>query len=847
MAMVRSPGRVFPLITACAVAAGLLGGITSPERGSSTTVGEEERARVLEDYAQAPLSFEENRGQTDPRVRYLTRGRGYTLYLTEQEAVFSLSGAHAEPGALGPAPAPPGAALRMVLVGADPVPGVVGQSGLPGVVSYFKGSNPEGWQAGIPTFARVRYQDVYPRTDLVFRGTRQALEYDFLLAPGADPGRIALRFEGAEDLRIDPDGDLIITTAVGELVHRAPVVYQEVEGDREDVRGEYRLHGDHVRFAVGAYNPALPLVIDPVVLRYSTFLGGSGLDEGLGIAVDGYTRQAYVTGMTNSTEFPTTAGAFDQTHNGSNDAYVTKLGPTGASLSYSTFLGGSGFDGGTGIAVDGIGSAYVTGFAQEADTDFPTTVGAFDRTNGGIDAFVTKLDPTGVALSYSTFLGGRGVDRGLGIAVNGLGAAYITGQTDTGGFPTTGGAFDQTQDAGFDAFVTKLGPTGASLSYSTFLGGSGHEVGFGIAVDGFGAAYATGETDAANFPTTGGALDQTQNAGFDVFVTKLGPTGGTLSYSTFLGGSGDDRGSGIAVDGVGTAYVTGFTEDHETDFPTTAGAFDQTHNGGFGELAFDAFVAKLGPVGDSLSYSTFLGGSGFDEGSGIAVDGGRAAYVTGDTERAATNFPTTAGAFDQTHNGFIDAFVTKLGATGDTLSHSTFLGGSGIDNGMDIAVDGARATYVTGDTTSADIRTTPGAFDRTHNGGFDAFVAKLVEPTPPPPPGSTLACRGRTATLVGTVGEDSITGTPGRDVIVALAGGDVVKALDGGDVICAGQGKDTATGGGGKDRVQGEDGKDRLRGGSGNDTLSGGNGKDACLAGSGQNVAHNCEKERSIP
>jgi hypothetical protein len=854
--MAGSRGRTFPLVTVCAVAAGLLGGITSAEpRSRASPVGEEDRARVLKDYARVPLSFEENRGQTDPRVRYLTRGEGYTLYLTDQEAVFSLSGAPSEPGALGSSPTPPGAALRMGLVGADSGLELVGRDPLAGVVSYFKGSDPEEWHTAVPTYTRVRYREMYSGIDLVFSGTRNALEYDFVLAPGADPAAIGMRFEGAEDLSIDPEGDLVITTAVGELVHRAPVVYQEVGGERREVPGAYRLRGDRVGFTLGPYDPARPLVIDPVVLAYSTYLGGSAAEQGSGIAVDG-TGAAYVTGNTidDATDFPTTVGAFDQTHNGNSDAFVTKLGPTGAAPSFSTFLGGSGDDVGYGIAVDGAGAAYVTGSTLDAATDFPTTAGAFDEThNGGInDAFVTKVGSTGTTLSYSTFLGGSGLDQGRGITVDGAGAAYVTGATAdaAAGFPTTSGAFDETHNGNDDAFVTKLGPAGAApLGYSTFLGGSDFDVGFGIAVDGAGATYVTGfaEDAAIGFPTTAGAFDQTHNGGIkDAFVTKLGSTGTALSYSTFLGGAGDDRGMGVAVDGAAAAFVTGFTEDAATDFPTSAGAFDQTQNGGF-----DAFVTKVGPAGAApLVYSTFLGGSDGELGLGIAVDGAGAAHVTGLT--AAADFPTTAGAFDQTHNGMEDGFVTKVGPTGAApLGYSTFLGGSGFDDGLGIAVDGAGAVYVTGSTENAvtDFPTTAGAFDETHNGGFDAFVTKLVEPTSPPPPspGPAQTCRGVTATHEGTNAGDRIRGTPGRDVIAALAGNDRIKALGGRDIVCAGQGNDKANGGGGRDRIQGENGKDRLKGGSGDDRLNGGKGRDTCIGNSGQDKAPNCEKEKSIP
>jgi Ca2+-binding RTX toxin-like protein len=404
--------------------------------------------------------------------------------------------------------------------------------------------------------------------------------------------------------------------------------------------------------------------------------------------------------------------------------------------------------------------------------------------------------------------------------------------------------------------VTKVGRTGTALGYSTFLGGSGPDEGRGIGVDA-GAAYVTGFTPDADtdFPTTAGAFDQTNNGDGDAFVTKLAPNGAALGYSTFLGGSGDDSGFGIAVDGAGAAYVTGETGDATTDFPTTAGAFDQSHNG-----EVDAFVTKVAPTGAApLGYSTFLGGSGVDAGLGIAVDGAGAAYVTGSTPDADTGFPTTSGAFDQSHNGSDDAFVTKVSPLGAALGYSTFLGGSGIDQGFGFAVDGAGVVtrsvgaYITGFTQDAetDFPTTAGAFDRTHNGGgTDAFVTKLIEPTPPPPPpppGSALTCRGRTATLIGTVLHDAITGTPGRDVIIALAGNDVIKALGGNDVVCTGEGNDTATGGGGKDSLQGELGKDRLKGGSGNDRLNGGKGRDTCIGGSGRDKAPKCERENRIP
>jgi hypothetical protein len=841
-------GRACLAVTAWMVVAGPVEGIAPREAGSLAPATAGQRTRVLEEYAQTPLVFERNVGQTDPRVRYLARGRGYTLFLTERGAVFSLPGTPSGPGGDGANPQLEGAAIRMGLASGDPAAGIVGAYRLAGVVNYFRGSDPAGWHAGVPTFAQVRYRGVYPGTDLLFRGTRAGLEYDFRLAPGADPSQIAIRFDGAEDLRIE-GGDLIIATPVGELVHRSPMIYQEVDGERREVVGAYRLNGDRVGFVVGYYDRALPLVIDPVVLRYSTFLGGVDEDQGLDIAVDSYTRHAYVTGTTDSTDFPTTPGPFDPTYDGrSLDAFVTKLGPTGASLSYSTYLGGSGQDEGRGIALDGGGGAYVTG--TTTSTDFPTTAGAFDQThNGEFDVFVTKLGPTGATLAYSTFLGGSRFDLGNGIAVDTSGAAYVTGELSTvtevsTDFPTTPGAFDRTVNGG-DAFVAKLVPTGTALAYSTFLGGSSGESGQGITVDGAGAAYLVGLTASTDFPTTPGAFDQTHNGGSDSYVTKLSPTGATLSYSTFLGGSSGDFGAGITVDAAGAAYVTGSTDS--TDFPTTPGAFDRAQNGDS-----DVFVTQVAPSGAGLTYSTYLGGSRDDRGFGIAVDAVRAAYVTGTTFEAVTDFPTTPGAFDRTHNGHDDVFVTKLAPTGAGLAYSTYLGDASFDAGFGIAVDNA-AAYVTGTTrVGTDFPTTPGAFDRTFNGRFDAFVTKLVEPTPPapPPPGlpsPVLRCRGMAATHVGTEGDDTIVGTPGADVIAALGGNDAVKGLSGGDVVCAGKGNDTVAGAEGHDRVHGQKGKDRLRGGTGNEMMDGGTAVDVCIGGSGRNLARNCEKEKGIP
>jgi hypothetical protein len=679
---------------------------------------------MREAYGRLPLSFEANRGQTDARVAFLARGPGYTLFLTPAGAMLALRRPSASGADVADAPAPVGAALRLQLLGANPTPELSGFDELPGKVNYFLGSDSASWRADIPTYARVRYREIYPGVDLVDHGNQGQLEYDFILAPGADPGVIRLDFAGTEDKAIDARGDLVLGIAGGEVRQRRPLGYQDVAGARQEVAVRYALRGEgQVSLEAGPYDSGRPLVINST-LAYSTFLGGTGRDQGSAIAVDA-TGSAYVTGTTESAHFPTTDGAFTTSFNGGHDVFVAKLDPTGSALAYSTFLGTSEGDWGSGVAVDGAGHAYVTGMTWGAD--FPTTPDAFSSSlNGRRDAFVTKLNPTGSALAYSTFLGGTSLDEGSGIAVDGAGSAYVTGSTLSADFPTTPGAFATTHNGG--AFVTKLDPTGSALAYSTFLRSTGRDQGSAIAVDATGSAYVTGTTRSADFPTTPGAFDTSFNGNYDVFVAKLGLDGSALAYSTFLGSSSDDYGNGIAVDGAGSAYVTGMT--YGAGFQTTAGAFDTSFEGRDAE----AFVTKLDPTGSALAYSTFIGGTNQDSGHhqvaghGIAVDGAGSAYVAGTTESA--DFPTTPGAFDTTHNGGSDIFVAKLDSAGSALAYSTFLGGRGNDYGPGIAVDGAGSAYVTGITGSAafpstDFPTTAWAFDTSFNGDSDAFVTKL--------------------------------------------------------------------------------------------------------------------------
>ena len=712
----RRPFRIILLGAAiaalCAGDAGLTarahrGATTAHEPGFSTvgravTRNLADHAQVKERYGNLPLSFEANHGQSDSTVKFLSRGNGYSLFLTSSEAVLVLSQSSHRKSAV----------VRMTLVNDNPQSRAAGLDELPGKSHYFIGNDPAKWRTNIPTYAKVKYDGVYPGVDLVYYGNQGQLEYDFVVAPGADPGLITLAFEGPRDVRIDARGELVLDVEGGELRQHKPVVYQEVAGVKQEVAGRFVMKGKReVGFRVAAYDPTRPLIVDPVLV-YSTYLGGSGPEFGLGIAVDGG-GNAYVTGYTDSMNFPTTAaGALA----GESDVFVTRLNATGNGLIYSAYLGGSSHDRASGIAVDSAGSAYVMGFTRS--TDFPTTAGAAQTAHAGgfDDAFVSRLDSSGSSLVYSTYLGGSDVDLPGGIAVDGAGSAYVTGYTFSTDFPTISGAAQATRAGEFDAFVTRVNATGSGLVYSTFVGGGLNDFGLGIAVDGEGRASVAGVTLSTDFPTTAGAVQTTHAGGSDAFVARLDATGSELIFSTYLGGSDADFAGGIAVDGAGSAYVVGYT--FSTNFPTTATAA-QTDAGGT-----DAFVTKLNAAGSGLVYSTYLGGSLTDLGSEIAIDAAGSAHVVGST--TSVDFPTTAGAAQASFAGSADGFVTKLDATGSGLVYSTYLGGSSDDGGQDIAVDGAGAAYVTGYTLSTNFPTTSGAAQTTHAGDFDAFVVRFA-------------------------------------------------------------------------------------------------------------------------
>jgi hypothetical protein len=670
-------------------------------------------------YGQLPLTFEVNEGQAAPQENFLCRGSGYSLALTPTTAVLGLNNRTATD------------ALSLQLVGANPAAQPVGQDLLITRSNYFIGNDSSKWLRDIPNYGRVEYQNVYAGINLVYYGNQGQLEYDFVVSPGADPGAIRLSIQGAQSVSLDGQGDLVLHTSGGDAVEHTPVVYQDVGGKRQSVSGRFVLEGNgQVGFQVGAYDHSKPLVIDPVLvystylggsgnwnvangiavdssgdayvtgytastnfptpgavqttsgggddvfisklnssgtaLVYSTYLGGSGGDTGYAIALDS-AGDAYVTGYTASTNFPTTFGAFQTSLGASVGAFITKLNATGSALVYSTYLAGSDPCHATSIAVDGAGNAYVTGttdFDSFGGSEFPTTPNAFEpaAVDGiGNITFATKLNASGSALVYSTFLGcqsgvagGQPPDSGYGIAVDAAGDAYVVGLT-TGYFPTTPGAFQPTNTSGAVngvGYVAELNPAGSALVYSTYLGGSAGkgDAAYGLAVDAAGSAYVTGHAADPDFPTTSGALQSSYVSGDDGFVTKLNPGGSTLAYSTFLPGC-----SAIALDSSGDAYVTGRTSF--TGLPLVNAL--QGYDGGD-----DAVVAELNGSGSALLFSTYLGGNDLDVGTGIALNGSGNIYVAGWTD--STNFPTTPGAFqtiDPNGGHPAEAFVAKISLT----------------------------------------------------------------------------------------------------------------------------------------------------------------------------------------
>jgi hypothetical protein len=664
--------------------------ITKPSDGEGS-------AKVIHEYAKLPMGFEPNVGQANAQVKFLARGEGYTVFLTPGEAVLGLrNGTGTKPRDLArDSIASPERrsddTLRIKLIGANSEPVLAGIDELPGKSNYLKGNQPANWHVGIPTYLKVAEPGVYSGIDLVYYGTQRQLEYDFIVGPGADPRVIQLAIDGPKKLQIDKQGELVARVARGEVHLKKPVAYQEANGGKQTVAANYLLRRDGgVAFQLGKYDKSRTLVIDPI-LSYSTYLGGSNIDGANAIAV-APDKTAFITGGTYSLDFPT-AHPLQPNHGGPDDffkdAFVSKLSADGSTLLYSTYLGGKNEDVGYGIAVDAFGDAYVTGTTESPDFPVPSTVPSFNSLCGGDGACGATWNPQGFLVR--------------------------------------------------NAFVIKLNPEGSVPVYSGFLGYYENVIGQAISVDANQIAYVTGQVGPnitptvvitppklppPPFPITPNAAQPTFGGGAtDAFVAKISATGNTIEYLTYLGGSDEEIGYGVAADSHASAHVTGLT--YSANFPVV-NPLQATYGG-----AGDAFFAKVNTNGSgpsSLVYSTFLGGSNLDQGNGVAVDSNGIAYIAGFAGAGALPF-TTVGSFS---GGDADAFAAKIDATkagAASLLYFKYFGGSAADAGNGIAVDPSGNAYVTGSTVSADFPVTAAAFQAKYGGGnADAFATKL-DPT----------------------------------------------------------------------------------------------------------------------
>jgi YVTN family beta-propeller protein len=713
-----------------------------------------------------PLAFEPNQGQTASSVRFLARGGGYTLWLTADEAVLGLNGAGG---------APP-ATLRLRFLEAM-TREVAGLESLPGRSRYFVGATAADSPTDVPHYGRVRYEGVYPGIDLEYYGNRRQLEHDLIVAPGADAAAVRFRVEGAERTALDAGGDLVFTTAAGDVHLRRPFAYQEAHGETTRVECGYALGTSTdgatvIGFAIGDYDHTRTLVIDPVVV-YSTYVGGSGYESGYDVVADGG-HNVYVTGATRSVTFPVASAAQGTFAGGHYDAFVLKLNADATQIVYSTFLGGSADDYGYGLAVDPAGAVSVAGGTFSPDFHpAQSTPNAYQHFYaGGGDAFFVRLNPDG-QLVYGTWLGGSDVDLAFDVALDRVGIAYLTGYTASANFPTAA-PFQPQRSGNRDAFVTKIDPSQPAptqqLVYSTYLGGSGQEDGWGIATGGSLNAYVTGQTCSSDFPRANRSpLQNTPGGACDAFVAKLNEAGSDLVYSTYLGGSGWDKANAIAVDLGGEAHVAG--ETTSTNFPgASLSPIQNVHGGG----QYDAFVARVNSAGSALGYATYLGGTGDDYATDVTVDGGGAVYTTGYTT-STTGFPTMNALQPAFGGGAYDAFLTGIDPAGSALVQSTYVGGKADDFGMGVALDSAGAVYLSG-----------------HTASLDFPVTQTI-------PGATAAPRAYVTGESGTDGRVTVINTADNTVekIVPVAGGigllGVTVGPDGGHVYVSNTLQDRVT------------------------------------------------------
>ena len=704
-------------------------------------------APVLATFGNPPLYFEADCDQSGTARSFLARGSGCSFFVAPTEAAltlakFDLSPASSprERGGARPGRITQTRTLRFEFVRANSHARISGNGELPGKVNYLIGSDPARWRVGLPLFARVRVENIYPGVDLVYYGNQQRLEYDFVVSPHSDPGAISIRFSGADKIRIDAQGDLVFSLGGDEIQQPKPVLYQIVDGARKEVTGGYRLVDLRtVAFQIGDYDRERPLVIDPV-LSYSTYFGGTSSDIAWDNAVDA-NGFVYLAGETMSAGLAT-PGAYQTTYRGGDglggDAFVAKFDNLGANLLYLTYLGGKGDDAVLGLAVDGEGHAYATGFTSSPD--FPTANALRPQIGGPsyptltiypFDAFVAELGPSGSNLVFSTYLGGAENDEGIGIALDAGTNVYVTGFTSSTNFPTAK-TLRTNYNGNTDAFVTKLSPHGTAYVYSLYLGGTNNDQGEGIAADLAGHAYVAGLTSSTNFPTTNAIqtlLNGTTNyaSAYDVFLTKLTADGSNLVYSTYFGGAGDDIAFRLRLDDDGNVFITGSTTS--LNFPTNTTGTNFVSGLNSGNILSDIFVTKFGALGTNVVYSVVFGGSGTDAAWDVAVDRGGNAHLVGLTYSSNLQTTNTSGYLSATNSGSSDVFISVINPSGSDFVRSAYLGGSGPDNGYGIKVDAAGNDYLVGATSSTNFPTVA-ARQPASGGTNDAFFAKIVlQPT----------------------------------------------------------------------------------------------------------------------
>lgn len=647
----------------------------------------------------APLHFIANAGQADAEALYCARTPGYTLWLSRDGLVFDESGAVRSTGGNR-------TVTRLVFQDARRDVRVAASDPSDYRVSYFYGSNESGWKTGIPTSRAVLYEDLYDGIDLKVYGSEGRIEYDWILAPGARPDRIRFVYSGAKDLRLDQDGNLAVETAAGRIVHRRPRAYQVVDGRKTDVEASFLQRADgSCGFAVGSYDPRYELTIDPLVLVYSSYLGGWKEDYFYEIATDP-TGALYVSGITRSSDFPPGPES-----PGRVDIFVSKISPDGKDLIYTAFFPTTGNSGPSyqGIFVDSHGFVYLAGTTDS--NKFPVKNAFQSKYGGEDDGFILKISKDGQSLIYSSYIGGKADDWCGAVSVDASGAAYIGGSTFSSDFPTKK-AFQPVFGGGRkDGFVAKVAPQGSSLVYSTFFGGSNIDSLQAVIIDDDGAVFLAGGTYSPNFPRKA-AFQKALGGKIDAYVAKLSAAGNSLIYSSYLGGKGDEYFGNLATDESGAVYVTGYTNG---SFPLK-NAFQKTKKGGK-----EGFVTKIDPQGKAIVYSSYLGGAGDEYCNGIAVDGNGAAYIVGSTESA--KFPLKL-PYQSILKGRSDAFLAVVDPGGAKLNYSTYLGGKYMENGYGIAIGADGALYLSGNTNSPDFPLL-GAYQEELAGDYDGFVLKF--------------------------------------------------------------------------------------------------------------------------